>query len=800
MRQRFFITAVIFFALFIGAILLLNQPQALTANFQAVKPGPTNSYDVDVLFSDTSLTSKAQTILPSLFGPQICTAYGDAFSPWASPYEPNVYTFEYRIAVPPDYAHNILRVELFDPDSINSSENEATVTRSALVQDSSAVNPSLGATTTKFCGIDTDIQNRRQDFSCIVPTDELNYLDDPLSINQINPYWFMRVDVNRGNYHTQAPHGDGSCQVPDAYTVGLNTQTRFDLYYFYLDAEENVTRAGLASYTGQTDDYRDQLIHLSGSPGDHNTDLYWISPGAESQGPDFDALYGTNHVPVDPGSSLDSFEIDLTVDVPNIVMDEDGVRYIHLDITALSGASRNSFAIWAGPPTYVDSVPANVNQRNVVVTNSPGAHESGGVAVAAVGRGVMTSLFDNQIDYPIDNLNADWAGEIVSATFFDVDSGSQPPVTFYIDTIPEEDWSLTFGAGGTDPDGVVVGDRCTFGSCNNQWITPTYQIQLPGNYANCTPDNPESPDCTPLHSGRLMMKADFGLSDSFTYEFQADEPETKPITDSCAAYPIALGLGARSISGDMTGAEPYPTNFQYPLVAPDYHQFTRHQPNVTLDDNTPEGTIFRYFLGTSHSSFSWLVWNQLITTPSDVVLSTSLRFPGNSTDFTDHGDPGFPHPNLGHVVRGYVEPGNSLDTKLHIDDFVAPSVAQLSNDITFGAVNDPMNEHITLSRVLTLPVFNSIEGGTGNIVVERFGLFRIAGYGGAGTASEWLLVEFMGWNDSCGQLSEPEPPATPTPDPTDTPEPTATPDPSETPEPPIINDAFLIHLPLMVNE
>ncbi|MEM7331347.1 MAG: TadE/TadG family type IV pilus assembly protein, partial [Chloroflexota bacterium] len=222
-------------------------------------------------------------------------------------------------------------------------------------------------------------------------------------------------------------------------------------------------------------------------------------------------------------------------------------------------------------------------------------------------------------------------------------------------------------------------------------------------------------------------------------------------SDGCAAFPLALGLGARSISGDTTGGDPFPTDFQYPLVAPNYFQFVRHQPNISLDNGTPEGTIFRYFLGTSNANFQYLKWNQQITSPADETLANSVRWPGDSLDYSDHADPGIPLAEYGYVVRGYAEPGNTLDTELHIEDFVAPSTAQLANDITFGMVNDPLNESIALGRDLRLIVFNSLEGGSGNIIIARFGVFKIRGYGGAGTANEWILVEFTRWDDTCGQ-------------------------------------------------
>lgn len=54
-----------------------------------------------------------------IFGPAICTAYGDPYSPFNSPWAPGPFSYPYRIRIPADYPHDRVRVELFDPDSIN---------------------------------------------------------------------------------------------------------------------------------------------------------------------------------------------------------------------------------------------------------------------------------------------------------------------------------------------------------------------------------------------------------------------------------------------------------------------------------------------------------------------------------------------------------------------------------------------------------------------------------------------------------------------------------------------------------
>lgn len=484
----------------------------------------TINYLADIYASRRVEEGTVSTSTQGIFGPQICVNYGDPFSPWNSPYEPNSYTYQYRIMIPSNYPSDILRVEIFDPDSINSDENFATVARTRLVQDPNAVNPVLPATTTKACGIDSE--SGTQDDTCVLPTDELNYLNSPLTLDQMNPYWFMRIDENRGQ-GDPASNGNGTCGGTGTYEPGFNTQTRFELYYYRASSDGSPIRENLASYTGQTGDARDFATGAA-APGDHNTDLYWVSPGAVNQGPDYDSIFGTGVVPVDPGSNS-TFEIDLTgnnTNVPNIVVDPGtGARFINLDVTALSGSSENGFEIWAGPPDYAQSVPADVNQRNVVVTNTPGAHYSGGAVVFALGRLPMNSIFDNEVNIPLVFVGPEQAGQTMTVSLFDSDSGAVPPIEFYFDSISDLDWSLKFAdpdVTGPDPDGVAEGTRCEPGNCNAQWVDPPYQITVPGVVDDCDYSNPtaDNLDCTPFYGGRLMARYIGGRNDTFGWEIR----------------------------------------------------------------------------------------------------------------------------------------------------------------------------------------------------------------------------------------------------------------------------------------
>ena len=451
-----------------------------------------------------------------LFGPDICINFGDPYSPRNSIYANGLYTYTYRIFVPPDYGHDVVRVELFDPDSMNTDLNDLTINRSNI-----AINNGQNAVDSKTCGSDGGSSDRRN--PCLLRTDELDLVTGSpnLELDQVNPYWFVRIDENRGA--GTAP-GDGSCGSPSSYNESYNTQTLYSLYYFAQNADGTVVRTPLVSYLGQTGDgARDS--------GDHLTDLRWVTPGASVPFSTVDDPGVT--VPAIAGT-VNSFEIDLTSDVPNIVSDQStGARYIYMDVQSQSGASENGFEIWAGPPTYVDSVPSEVNARNLHVLNNPGSHSSEGVTVFGLGNLPMNSNFSNPVDIPLLYVGPEMIGQTISVRMFDSDSGAQPPIVFYFDSIaftPDDsdplgydpnatDWAMAFGvAGQDDPDGVAEGVRCSPGSCQTQWVDPAYQITVPGDLSNCDYDNPTMEDCTPFFGGRLVVRYDGGFSDTYGWE------------------------------------------------------------------------------------------------------------------------------------------------------------------------------------------------------------------------------------------------------------------------------------------
>lgn len=466
------------------------------------------------------------TSTQGIFGPDICTAYGDPFSPSRNNPMYRIPTYKYRILIPSDYSEDFLRIELFDPDSINDANNNVVVKHTDAAQGAPG---NLLPTANKTCGVNGG--RSEQKHPCILRTDELTLTttlpySETYQLDNVNPFWFVRVDENRQG------DGSGGCvqDGPPNYDPALNTQTLFDLYYYRSSDDGNPVRVGLATYTGQASD------------DVHDTDLRWVSPGGALS---FDQ---TVPVPKDIGSDKD-FELDLNNDVPGILVEPGtGNRYLYLDVTSLSGASENNFEIWAGPNTYVGTVPSDVNERNLHVRNEPHSHSSKGVTVFGLGNLPMNGVYgncdtdqnpdpcddepDRPVDIPLIYVGPEYAGSTIHVSLFDSDSGARPPVTFYFDSIAKEDWSMTFGvAGQIDPDGVPAdptagpGARtCLPGSCNNQWVDPPYQILVPGILDNCDWQNTDPTyirdNCTPFYGGRLIARYIGGQYDSYGWEIR----------------------------------------------------------------------------------------------------------------------------------------------------------------------------------------------------------------------------------------------------------------------------------------
>jgi Flp pilus assembly protein TadG len=493
----------------------------------------------DIYTSRRAQYGFVDTANQSIFGPQICTRFGDPFSPYNSQWHPNdTYTWQYRIYIPRDYPHNIVRVEIFDPDSINKPDNTVRVFFSQFARQADPVKFPDEGKEMSCKSLPNDPYSQSFHYQpCVIETGELDLLQDfeDLTIDHVNPYWFVRIDENRGG-GPEHGHGDGSCSMPGApepfeYIPGYNTQTIYELFYYSQGADGRIDRNQLAAYYGQVgDNIRDT--------GNHQTDLRWVSPGA-TQPSDY---------PIDPNAVqtlFGSFEVDLTQ--YDILEDPgSGARYLYLDITSISGASENGFQLWAGPPTDYAS---DVNVRNIRLVDQPGEHYSDGVMVYAMGHLPMNSIYDSPIDIPLLFIGPEQAGQSVYVSLFDPDAGTQPPIAFFLDSLaftsdPDQvnmdksktDWGHLFGDA-TDPNDA---DRCFHvdkvgangepdNRCTNQWVTPSYGLKIPGDMSNCDyaylQSNPNDFEyrrdyCTPFYGGILYSRYASAFSDTYVWEIR----------------------------------------------------------------------------------------------------------------------------------------------------------------------------------------------------------------------------------------------------------------------------------------
>jgi hypothetical protein len=368
------------------------------------------------------------------FGPDSCTFAGDPVSSLhaTAPGVPNedyalangVYRFRFR--VPHDYAHDRVRVELFDTDSVNANTNNSVAVQ---FSDSYAATGGTGDIFT--CTGESAQPGQR----CVLRTPE------NLEAVFHNPFWFVRMDET----------WDGTCASQPGNPTG-NTTTDFELYYY----SEQGLRIVLARY-----EERNHSLGL--------TDMNWISPGAPG-----------SPVPATVGS----FEVDLAPIPPGL----GNARYIYMDVKTDSGNSKNVFDVRAGLPT--DELPAdwissnNVNTRNLYLANNPTFDPSGAVQTFALGRMALQHYY--QVDelllplVPVDTL---MVNGVIYATLFDYDSSDPPPIIeFTIDVVSTHDFRMLGLVTTTPPEPLgrhIVG-VCNEGTnCNNEWIMPQFGMGVP---------------------------------------------------------------------------------------------------------------------------------------------------------------------------------------------------------------------------------------------------------------------------------------------------------------------------------
>jgi hypothetical protein len=448
----------------------------------------------------------------SIFGPYVCTAWGDPFTPNNTVYtNERPYSYKYRILIPADYPDDVLRVEIYDPDSYNAPGNTANVIHSqtAVLTNESTFPP--GEIQMNCQGSQADRTN-----ACNINTGEDVLVgSNGVAWDNINPFWMVRVDENRG---LGTSGSSGICDNAPGYAPNTNTPTLFAMFYYRENDDGTIEQVDLARYTGLIDNA-------------HDTDLRWVSPGGAVS---FDQ---PNSVPVDSNTPINpatgnpyTFELNIERDLPNILTEVgSGNRYVYLNVTGLPpGGSENGFEIWAGPDEYTDSTPSNVNERNLHIIRQPDAHYSYGATVFGMGNLPMNSNTSNRVDIPLMYVGPEMAGSTIFIRIFDPDSGAEPPVIFFFDSIAytpdgsddgvdwaRTDWAMSYG-GTNDPD---FGCFRVGSGCQDEWVS--YQITVPGGDDNdCYQHPTRGEQCIPFYGGRLTADYQGGTGDTYGWEIQ----------------------------------------------------------------------------------------------------------------------------------------------------------------------------------------------------------------------------------------------------------------------------------------
>ncbi len=220
--------------------------------------------------------------------------------------------------------------------------------------------------------------------------------------------------------------------------------------------------------------------------------------------------------------------------------------------------------------------------------------------------------------------------------------------------------------------------------------------------------------------------------------------KTLNATAGCTAFPIAIPQGVRSVDQPQYDSiAALLDNSPNPL--PGYNSFPAHTANKDLywdgQDDAEEGDLFLVYGGVGNDKYSWLRWNEYILNPPATTLNNSLSWPGDSADYTDHGDNGTA-PGYSHAVRGFLEAGDPTNQEMRKGDWVAASSASI------GDVTSILNEHITQKRVLRLIIWDNAGAAAPPYKITNFAAFRVIGFN---SSQNFLLLEFIRKDESCGQ-------------------------------------------------
>ncbi|MFW6063694.1 MAG: hypothetical protein ACOC9V_05905, partial [Chloroflexota bacterium] len=376
---------------------------------------------------DSHIRQASQFIL----GPDSCTVYGEPASPdrsVASPSdEPNADPahlegiYRYRIRITDNYTRsNIVRVELFDPDSVNMDS------RLSGIEYTNSLDAG-GGTGTGSCAA-----GDHSGKPCVFETGE------NINARTHNPYWFVRVDENYDDECNPVSNGNG------------NTVTQFELYY-YDDGE----RIPWATYTDDSG-----MMSL--------TDMKWVTPGV------------TAGLSVDSGSAQSSFDVDINA-IPEV--DDMRYIYLDVKTTGGSARNVWDIRAGLPNSMFNPPLATDVNERNLQLANYPGNFENDGVAVYAVGRMPLQHWTGNhQTTLSLAPIDSSHGGGTVYASVFDYDMAQPKVLTFTIDSVSPNIFrvpvQVVSNPDNADPLNGTV--SCADGAtCNNSWWQPQLRLGIP---------------------------------------------------------------------------------------------------------------------------------------------------------------------------------------------------------------------------------------------------------------------------------------------------------------------------------
>jgi hypothetical protein len=468
----------------------------------------------DIYASRTSLEGLLRSSNQSVFGPDICREYGDRYVRWINPGTPNPEwqelkgAYTYRIAIPDSYPYDEVRIELFDPDTINQTTTQQE-------KDKWDVFRRDGSFVGNLQCPDGNNPSKSRMNTCLLETGE--------SVNG-NPFWFIRVDENRGVGTV------GACGTPSSYEPARNTDTLYRLFYYVQHPDSTMEQVDIAYYIGRSG-IEGVLDHRAGAPSSMDeaelTDMHWVAPiAAGNEGelmpaftgqqvveaypgysygsstypgdPDgepaiyvqpcetFRAAHYTPELPDDPDLIYDGqlyttaescspgnndFIVNLNTETPDIYeVPGSGERSIYLEVRALNGSTENGFEVWAGPSRDVYEVPSDANARNMYILNAlaarranpllPHPHHSHGISLFAIGHLPMNSNGTAEVDVPLIYMDPSAGGQEVTVELFDAQNGpgdnaTTAPIYFYVDSKPVLDWSACYDDV-NNPDGSPV--------------------------------------------------------------------------------------------------------------------------------------------------------------------------------------------------------------------------------------------------------------------------------------------------------------------------------------------------------